>query len=131
MADIVYTTVTLPPAQIGVPYEASVAYKGAATAVTAQSVVAGTVLTGLPAGLALDTNGAAPGSLRISGTPTGLASSGNTPLSGEGNYTFTVSATDTGGAVVSGTLTIPLVAAVEELSAGFSVTAQATRRNLK
>lgn len=131
MADIVYTTVNLPPAQIGVPYEAAIAYKSAGSLVTAQSVVAGGSLTGLPAGLALDTVGAAPGSLRITGTPTGAASSGNAPQSGEGAYTFTVSATDTGGAVVSGTYTIQLVAALEELSAGFSVAAQATRRNLK
>jgi hypothetical protein len=108
MADIVYTTTTLPPAYIGCAYQAAVAYKAAATPVTAQSVVAGTVLNGLPDGLALDTVGAAPGSLRISGTPTGLASAGNTPKSGTGPYTFTVSATDTAGAVVSATLTINL-----------------------
>jgi len=108
MADIVYTTLTLPTAYILVPYEASVAYKSAATVFTAQSVVAGGALNGLPAGLALDTVGAAPGSLRISGTPTGAASSGNTPLSGTGTYSFTVSGTDTAGAVVSATLTILL-----------------------
>lgn len=111
MADIVYTSATLPTAYIGVAYEAAVAYKAAATPVTAQSVVAGTVLNGLPAGLALDTVGAAPGSLRISGTPTGAASTGNTPKSGAGAYTFTVSATDTAGAVVSSTLTINLLPA--------------------
>jgi hypothetical protein len=109
MADIVYTTVALPPAYLGVPYEASIGYKAAATPVTAQSIVAGGALTGLPAGLALDTVGAAPGSLRISGTPVGTASSGNTPKSGLGAYTFTVSATDTAGAVVSGTYTLNLL----------------------
>jgi len=109
MADIVYTTVLLPPAYINQPYEASVAYKSDATVFTAQSVVAGTVLNGLPAGLALDTVGAAPGSLRITGTPTGAASAGNTPKSGVGPYTFTISGTDTAGAVVSGTYTITLM----------------------
>ena len=115
MADIVYTTVTLPPAFLGVAYEAAVAYKSAATVITAQSIVAGTVLNGLPAGLALDTVGAAPGSLRISGTPTGAASTGNTPKSGVGPYTFTVSATDTAGAVVSGTLTITVYESPQDL----------------
>jgi len=101
MADIVYTSVTLPPAYLGVPYEAAVAYKSAATVFTAQSVVAGTVLNGLPGGLALDTVGAAPGSLRISGTPNGTASTGNTPKSGTGAYTFTVRSN--GGALQEGT----------------------------
>ena len=110
MPDIVYTTVLLPPAYLGLAYEAAVAYKSDATIFTAQSVVAGTVLNGLPAGLALDTVGAAPGSLRIAGTPTGAASSGNTPKSGIGPYTFTISGTDTAGAVVSGTYTINLLA---------------------
>jgi len=96
MADIVYTTVTLPPAFIGVPYEAAVAYKSAATVVTAQSVNTGT----LPTGLALDTVGASPGSLRITGTPTAL-----------GTFTFTVSATDTAGAVVSPSYTIQVFGA--------------------
>lgn len=115
MADIVYTTVNLPPAFLGVAYEAAIAYKSAATVFTAQSIVAGGALTGLPAGLALDTVGAAPGSLRISGTPNGLASSGNTPKSGLGAYTFTVSGTDTAGAVVSGTYTITLYESPQDL----------------
>ena len=115
MADIVYTSVNLPSAFLGVPYEASVAYKSAATVFTAQSVVAGTVLNGLPGGLALDTVGAAPGSLRITGTPNGTASTGNTPKSGTGAYTFTISGTDTAGAVVSSTYTINLLQSPQDL----------------
>lgn len=95
MADIAYTTVTLPPAYQGAAYEAAVAYKGAATPVTAQSIASGS----LPAGLALDTNASAPGSLRISGTPT----------ANPGTYTFTVSATDTAGAVTSPSYTITVL----------------------
>jgi hypothetical protein len=115
MADIVYTTVNLPAAFVGVPYEASIGYKSAATVFTAQSIVAGTVLNGLPAGLAMDTV-SNPGSLRISGTPTGAASGGNTPKSGVGTYTFTVSGTDTAGAVVSGTLSIQLCQSPQDLT---------------
>jgi hypothetical protein len=112
---IAYTTVNLPPAYLNVAYEASVGFKGGVGAFTAQSVVAGTVLNGLPAGLALDSNGSAPGSMRISGTPTGAASTGNTPKSGVGAYTFTVSLTDTNGAVVSGTLTINVYTSPNDL----------------
>lgn len=114
MADIVYTTVNLPAAFIGQAYEAAVAYKAAATPVTAQSIVAGTVLNGLPAGLALDLV-ANPGSLRITGTPTGAASAGNTPKSGLGGYTFTVSATDTAGASVSSVYTLNLYQSPDDL----------------
>lgn len=114
-ADIVFTTVNLPPAYLGVAYEAAFAYKSAASAVTAQAIVAGTVLTGLPAGLALDTFASKPGSLRVTGTPTGAASSGNTPLSGVGAYTFTVSVTDTAGNTVSGTYTINLYYSPDDL----------------
>lgn len=133
MTDIAYTSTVLPPAFLGQAYEAAIAYKGAATPVTAQSVVAGTTLNGLPAGLALDTTGAAPGSLRITGTPTGAASSGNTPASGTGPYTFTVSATDTAGAVVSATLTINLYSSQSDprLLSDMSVANQANVRNLK
>lgn len=126
-----YTTATLPAAQIGVPYEAAVTGKGSVGALTAQAVVQTGALNGLPTGLSLDASGGNPGSLRITGTPTGAASAGNTPLSGEGNYTFQLTVTDGATPVASSTLTIPLVAAVEELSASFSVAAQATRRNLK
>jgi hypothetical protein len=93
-ADIAYTTVNLPNAYLGVAYEAGVAYKGAASAVTAQSVASGA----LPGGLALDTFASAPGSLRISGTPTAL-----------GVFTFTLSVTDTAGAAVSSSYTITVV----------------------
>jgi hypothetical protein len=112
MADIAYTTLTLPPAYLGIAYEAAIAYSGAATLFTAQSIVAGTVLNGLPAGLALDLV-ATPGSLRITGTPTGAASGGNTPKSGLGPYTFTVSGTDTAGTTVSPTYTINLLPAID------------------
>lgn len=90
-ADIVYTTTVLPPAYLGAPYEGSVAYKGAGSVVTAQSVASGA----LPGGLALDTFSAAPGSLRISGTPTAL-----------GTFTFALTITDTAGAAVSSNYTI-------------------------
>lgn len=72
MADIVYTTVNLPPAFVGVPYEAAIAYKSAATVFTAQSISAGA----LPTGLSLDTV-SSPGSLRITGTPTAPQVSAN------------------------------------------------------
>lgn len=114
VADISYTTVNLPPCFIGVPYEASIAYKGAATPMTAQSIVAGTTLTGLPAGLAMDLI-ANPGSTKIAGTATGAASGGNTPKSGLGNYTFTVSLTDTAGAAVSSTYTITVYQSPQDL----------------
>jgi len=113
MADIVYTTVVLPPAYLAVAYEAAIAYKSAATVFTAQSIVAGGDLTGLPAGMALD-EVASPGSLRITGTPTGAASGGAVPQSGLGAYTFTVSGTDTAGAVVSGTYTITLLSTADQ-----------------
>ena len=114
MSDITITSTSLPPAFLGAPYEASVGYKGAATAVTAQSISVGN----LPHGLALDTVGAAPGSLRISGTPDGAANA--TPQSGVGVYTFTVSVTDTAGAVTK-SLSITLYGAYgdEKLTADF------------
>lgn len=81
MADIVFRTVSLPAAQVGVPYEAGIAETGAATAITA-----GTVSTGaLPNGLALSAD-----YVRITGTPTKA-----------GVYSFKVTLTDTAGAVAS------------------------------
>jgi hypothetical protein len=131
--DIVYTTVNLPPAFLGMAYEAAIAYKAAASAVTAQGATAGTNTTGLPAGLALDTNASAPGSLRITGTPTGAASTpqgSGVATSGPGAYTFAVTATDSGGAVVSSAYTINVYSSFTDpnLRAGESVATQATER---
>lgn len=112
-ADITFTTVNLPPAFLGQAYEAAVAYKGASSAtidtpaVTAQSLVQTGSLTGLPAGLALDTTNL--GSLRITGTPTGAASAGAVHQSGVGAYTFQISITDEAGAALSSTYTLNLL----------------------
>lgn len=87
MADIVYETdnsSTAPPAFVGVPYVWMPPYHGAATALTACSISAGA----LPAGLAMKNSTTQP---TITGTPT----TANVP----GLYTFTVSITDTAGAV--------------------------------
>jgi hypothetical protein len=93
MADIVYTTVKMNPGFVGVPYEEAIGYTGA-TVVTAASVNSGT----LPPGLSVNAD-----HTRITGTPT-------TP----GLFTFTLSMTDTGGAVVSGSYTIRIVPAAQE-----------------
>lgn len=87
--DIVHTTVTLPDAVYGVPYEAALSYKGNATALSASTVASGA----LPTGLALD---AALPFARITGTPTAL-----------GTFTFTIGLADAPDtSVSSGTLTI-------------------------
>lgn len=131
--DIVFTTVNLPPAFVGQAYEAAIAYKGNASAFTAQGLGTTVNGSGLPAGLAIDTTNA--GSLRITGTPTGAAStaiSSGTSLAGPGAYTFCVTATDTGGAVASATnYTINLYADANDLTfqENFSVTAQADVRD--
>lgn len=118
MADIVYTIAAgaLPNAYVGEPYAIGVPYKSAATVFTAQSVSTGA----LPTGLALDAV-AAPGSLRISGTPTAA-----------GVYTFQLSGTDTAGAVVSPTYTITVYTSEEDvfMQGGASLTNQARARNL-
>lgn len=93
MGDIVHDTVKLPDAVVGQPYEAALAYHGNATALSASAVVSGA----LPAGLSLV--GALPFS-KITGTPT--APAGDVPTV----FTFTLSLTDTAGAVTSPTLTI-------------------------
>lgn len=87
MADITWRTTRLPDAIVGVPYEASLAYTGAATAVTAIATSGG---TGLPASnnLAFDAS-----KTRITGTPKTVDL---------GVYTFKVSVTDTAGAAVMG-----------------------------
>lgn len=86
MTDIVWKTVSLPNGYVGEAYEAGLAQSGAATAFTASAVVTGT----LPPGIVLNAD-----HVRLTGTPT-------TP----GDYTFTLSMTDTALAVTSGTLTI-------------------------
>ena len=87
MADITWVTQTLPPAIYGAPYEAGLAFTGAATAVTAGSVTSGA----LPTGLVVN----ATDHIRVTGTPTAL-----------GTFTFKITLTDTAGAVQSGTFTI-------------------------
>jgi hypothetical protein len=86
VADIVYKTVALPPGYLNVPYEAGVSVF-AATAMTAGGVSTGA----LPTGLVVN----ATDHMRITGTPTVA-----------GLYTFTLTMTDTAGAVVSGSYTI-------------------------
>jgi Putative Ig domain len=93
MADIVYTTVAFPTGFKGIPYEAAVGYTGS-TPVTASSVSTGA----LPTGLIFNAD-----HTRITGTPSAL-----------GLFTFTLSMTDTGGAVVSGSYTILIVPPWEE-----------------
>jgi hypothetical protein len=102
----------MPPCFIGVPYEACVAVKSQASVITAQAVT--TTGNGLPAGLALDLV-ANPGSLRITGTPTGAASGGLTPKSGLGAYAFTLGITDTAGAGTVGPVTINLYQSPQDL----------------
>ena len=86
MADIVWSTTVLPAAIRGAPYEAGLAVTGNATAFTAVSISTGA----LPPGLSLNAD-----RVRITGTPTT-----------NGTFTFTVSLTDTAGAVVSPSFTI-------------------------
>jgi hypothetical protein len=93
MADIVYTTTKFNTGFVGVPYEEAIGYTGA-TALTAASVSTGS----LPPGLTVNAD-----HTRITGTPT-------TP----GVFTFTLSMTDTGGAVVSGSYTIRIAQAAQE-----------------
>ena len=81
MADIVYDTASLPDAYVGVAYAVKLATHGAATPLTASSITVGA----LPTGLALSTGATLD---EITGTPT-------VP----GTYSFTVSLTDTAGAV--------------------------------
>lgn len=87
MADITWASTQLPAAIRGIPYEAGLAITGAATAVTAGSVQSGA----LPAGLVVN----ASDHLRVTGTPTT-----------NGVFTFTLSLTDTAGAVTSPSFTI-------------------------
>ena len=87
MADIVYKTVAFPDGYVGLAYEAGIAETGAATAITAAGVNSGA----LPGGLVVN----ATDHVRITGIPTT-----------GGLFTFTLTMTDTAGAVVSGSYTI-------------------------
>jgi hypothetical protein len=95
MPDIVYASVKFPAGFVGVPYEAAIGYTGAATAITAATVATGA----LPNGLVVN----ATDHVRITGTPTVA-----------GTFTFTLSMTDTAGAVTSGSYTITIAPAVQE-----------------
>jgi hypothetical protein len=95
MTDITVRTATLPNALVGVAYEAGIAETGAVTAITACTVTSGS----LPPGLAISAE-----LVRITGTPTK-----------SGTYTFKVTLTDTAGAVQSGTLTITVAVAADDL----------------
>jgi phage baseplate assembly protein gpV len=93
MADIVYTTTKFNPGFVGVPYEEAIGYTGA-TQVTAAAVNSGS----LPPGLSVNAD-----HTRITGTPTTA-----------GLFTFTLTMTDTGGAVVSGSYSIRIAPAYQE-----------------
>lgn len=97
MPDIVWKTVSLPDAIVGVPYEAGLATTAAATLVTACGVNTGA----LPPGLVAN----ATDHVRITGTVKGV----NAAL--PKTYTFTLSMTDTAGAVISPSYTITVRAA--------------------
>lgn len=113
MADITITTQSLDEGIVGRPYDQAVALSGAATLVTAHSISAGS----LPPGLALD---ASVQSQRISGTPT-------TP----GTYTFTLSVTDTAGAVTKQfTVQVNATAGDDERTGNVSVTESVQKRKL-
>lgn len=113
MPDIIYTQVTLHEGIVGRPYEAGIGMTGAATAITARSVSTGA----LPPGLAL----AAAPDIRITGTPT-------TP----GTYTFTLSYTDTAGAVVSPSYSLQVInsAGDNEKTGNLTATESAQKRRL-
>jgi putative Ig domain-containing protein len=89
MADIVYKTVAFPDGFVNVAYEG-----GIATVLGATALTAGVVATGaLPPGLVVN----ATDHTRITGVPTTA-----------GTYTFTLTLTDTAGAVTSGSYTITI-----------------------
>ncbi len=89
MADITYKTVAFPDGYVNVAYEAGIAEEGSATSMTAGGVNSGA----LPPGLVVN----ATDHRRITGVPTQA-----------GSFTFTLTLTDTAGAVVSGSYTITI-----------------------
>ena len=93
MPDIVYTVTKFHPGFVGAPYEAAIGYTGS-TPITAAAVNTGS----LPPGLTVNAD-----HTRITGTPTQA-----------GTFTFTLTMTDTGGAVVSGSYSIQIVQAGQE-----------------
>jgi hypothetical protein len=100
-ADIVYDTVALPPAFLGVAYEAAVGYHGAASALTAASA------TGLPTGLSLvHSTFAESCSVRITGTPTAAGA----------NAAVVITLTDSAGAAESGDYSITVYGAPNDMS---------------
>lgn len=92
-AAIVYKTVNFPPGVVGVAYEAAIGYVDPAQTLTVAS--SGVSTGSLPGGLTVDTTSG----VRITGTPTTA-----------GTFTFTLTMTDGGGTVVSGTYHITIVA---------------------
>lgn len=112
MADIVYDTASLPGAFLGEPYEAAIAYHGAATALTAASA------TGLPAGLSLVTSalGIATG-VRITGTPTQT-----------GLFSVAVSLTDTAGQVTSSALSLAVYGSPNDATELYAMNSPAQRK---
>lgn len=101
---VVYKTVTLPNAIVGVPYEAAIGMT-VAGAVTAFALSTGTLPPGLAVSSATDA--------RIVGTPTSALNpawvnneNGTGSSFAPNQFNFTLTANDGGGAVVSGTYTI-------------------------
>lgn len=112
MADIVYDTASLPGAFLGSPYEAAIAYHGAATALTAATA------TGLPTGLSLVNSafGIATG-VRITGTPTV-----------SGTFSVQVTLTDTAGAVQSAALSLVVYASPNDATELYAQNSPQQRR---
>ena len=98
MSTLVWKTTVLPPAVIGVPYEA-----GLAMALAAAGTLSGlAVSTGaLPAGITVSTTT----DPRLIGTPTA-----------EGTFTVTFTANDGGGAVVSSSYTLVVYGTAQDES---------------
>lgn len=100
---------TLPPAQVGVPYDVTLAF-------TAQTVATAIVLSngagvgnGLPAGLSFDASAA-----RISGTPkqftASVPTSTGVALKGPGQYSLSLNAGNGTDTVAGLTVTLPVIA---------------------
>ena len=121
-ADFTYATVAFPFAVLGVPYEAGIAIKSAATAISALAVAtvtaSGLTASTLPAGTAWRWTGLLTASSttdpRLIGTPTTtlnpawtVAQASGTPASVNSNvFLFAITCTDTAGTLVSGTYSL-------------------------